>query len=280
MAPRSVARWNARLSKLQRWLVTCLSPPLVSRMNPFNYKILRLRSEHRDRFRNRVPALYREFKKGGIVCVGINPAYPKPSVAFNWWNKRASTQASIPVRTVRDFQALHESESPTQMEIDAILEIQDVFLEKYSYFNKFRDLSKKLGIHWQDLELIQLRETNQKTVLDDLRANGIFAAKSVELFIEMLEACEPRAIVIANSGAVELITGLAPKKFPKIKVRKENSETHALTEVDPIIGTHLYDDRIPLFYTSMLTQQRALDNGSYQRLVWHIGHAIRTAEMA
>jgi hypothetical protein len=34
-------------------------------------------------------------------------------------------------------------------------------------------------------------------------------------------------------------------------------------------------ENIPIFFTSMLTGQRALDKGSYARLIWHIKYALR-----
>jgi len=31
---------------------------------------------------------------------------------------------------------------------------------------------------------------------------------------------------------------------------------------------------VPIFFTSMLTGQRALDNGSFERLIWHINFVL------
>jgi len=46
-------------------------------------------------------------------------------------------------------------------------------------------------------------------------------------------------------------------------------------EFDDEIGTYriIKNDKLkhtPVFFTSMLTGQRALDLGSYERLIWHI----------
>lgn len=38
---------------------------------------------------------------------------------------------------------------------------------------------------------------------------------------------------------------------------------------DEELGTYTYKNN-PFFFSSMLTGQRALDNGSFERLVWHI----------
>jgi hypothetical protein len=49
---------------------------------------------------------------------------------------------------------------------------------------------------------------------------------------------------------------------------------------DSEMGTHkiinqVELENIPIFFTSMLTDQRALDKGSYARLIWHIKYALR-----
>jgi hypothetical protein len=50
-------------------------------------------------------------------------------------------------------------------------------------------------------------------------------------------------------------------------------------EFDENLGTHKIVnnselENVPVFFTSMLSGQRALDNGSYQRLIWHIKYVL------
>ncbi|MEY3784343.1 MAG: hypothetical protein RLZZ230_665 [Candidatus Parcubacteria bacterium] len=43
-------------------------------------------------------------------------------------------------------------------------------------------------------------------------------------------------------------------------------------------GFHCYtgmEKKVPVFFTSMLSGQRALDRWSYERLVWHIKQAVK-----
>ncbi|MEK7256563.1 MAG: hypothetical protein AAB316_17540, partial [Bacteroidota bacterium] len=40
-------------------------------------------------------------------------------------------------------------------------------------------------------------------------------------------------------------------------------------QMDKTIGTPRWED-IPVFFTSMLAGQRALDKGSFERLKWHL----------
>lgn len=49
------------------------------------------------------------------------------------------------------------------------------------------------------------------------------------------------------------------------------------TAFDPQVGHNYYDidgNAIPIFFASMLTGQRALDNYSFERLQWHLLQSI------
>ena len=45
------------------------------------------------------------------------------------------------------------------------------------------------------------------------------------------------------------------------------------------IDTYLFNKSIPMFFSGMLSGQRALDIGSYERLIWHIKFAVIYMEM-
>ncbi len=52
---------------------------------------------------------------------------------------------------------------------------------------------------------------------------------------------------------------------------KNNAWLNYNFEENENIGTQTYKN-IPFFFTSMLTGQRALDIGSFERLIWHINY--------
>ena len=80
---------------------------------------------------------------------------------------------------------------------------------------------------------------------------------------EIIELAKPKVIIVNNTLAREWLTN---KNF--------NTDCFEC-RFDQTIGTYrivnnsMLED-IPIFFTSMLTGQRALDNGSYERLIWHI----------
>ena len=139
----------------------------------------------------------------------------------------------------------------------------------YNYFKKFEiivnDLKLKynIDITWHHLDLLFYRNTSQK-YFDQLvkEKNGKkFIIEQLEISKEIIETSQPKIIVINNTLARELIQDKIDLDF------KFNYKI----EFDKKIGTHrLSENGTPIFFTSMLTGQRALDLGSFERLTWHI----------
>ena len=117
--------------------------------------------------------------------------------------------------------------------------------------------------------MFAIRETNQKTSAASLYKKqsdksiklSEFGEAQFRIFEELLELAEPNVVVIANAAASEIYQW----------IRRES------LAFDNENGYHL--DRIgqrevPVFFTSMLTGQRALDLGSRRRLFWHLARAL------
>ena len=134
--------------------------------------------------------------------------------------------------------------------------------ETHKYFKKFIDVSKDADMPWSHIDLLFLRETDQKNVKQLMRdkIGHEFLMKQLAVSKEIIELAKPQLIVINNTFARELF------QFK--------------TVFDEQIGTHRIFGNIaleatPVFFTSMLTGQRALDLGSYERLKWHIKQVKR-----
>ena len=67
--------------------------------------------------------------------------------------------------------------------------------------------------------------------------------------------------MVNNTYARELLKDRLDSKFD------EEIGTHRITGKNNLQGT-------PIFFTSMLTGQRALDLGSYERLIWQIKYVL------
>lgn len=144
----------------------------------------------------------------------------------------------------------------------------------YKYFKRFEEITKITGIFWQHLDLLAIRETDQKKVTKLLKNKiGLdFITSNLNLSKEILELSSPKIIVVENT--------LARTFLGKDRNGDSNVWLGYDFEFDDTIGTDRIKSKdsnlnnIPVFFTSMLTGQRAMDNGSFERLKWHIKKVI------
>ncbi|CAM1344738.1 hypothetical protein [Tenacibaculum amylolyticum] len=137
--------------------------------------------------------------------------------------------------------------------------------ETFPYFKKFVDISNKIGLKWSHQDILFLRETQQKSI------DKIYNQKNGERFIneqlniskDIIIKSKPKVIIVSNTKARNYMKGEMGFNF----------------EFDPNLGTqkiinHSELENTPVFFTSMLSGQRALDLGSYERLIWHINFVL------
>jgi hypothetical protein len=140
--------------------------------------------------------------------------------------------------------------------------------DNYKYFKKFDDVSEYCNYPWTHIDLLYFKETQQSEVSNILNMpNGVgFIWDQLQISKKLIEMASPKLIVVNNTLAR---TFLGKDKNGNIDVWL-NYEF----QFDEEIGTYLWNN-IPVFFTSMLTGQRALDNGSYERLKWQLKRALR-----
>lgn len=149
------------------------------------------------------------------------------------------------------------------------------------YFRPFHKIEQNLKktyereISWTHLDLLVIRET-QQSYLDNYlfkEKKGLeFVDEQLEIAKEIIAHIKPKSIVVPNTLARELLGG-NKKTLPDGRIvgrwmdydfEFDNSiGTDKMIRTDDLNGT-------PVFFTSMLSGQRALDRGTFQRLVWHI----------
>lgn len=169
-----------------------------------------------------------------ILFLGINPSYTKP------------------IRGLTFYELYQRKNSYKQ------------------YFGKFEDLSEKVGLIWGHMDLLYFQET-QQSAIDDImqQQDGVqFIWEQLQASKKILESANPKILIVSNTKARQFLG--------KDKSKGKNEWLNYDFLFDNAIGTYrlktqssnLYN--IPVFFTSMFTGQRALDTGSYERLVWHI----------
>lgn len=204
-----------------------------------------------------IPMLYPDLKKNVPLFVGLNPSF-----SIKGFKSFVDEPNFDPVKFYSWRFDL------TEEHIGRIIEIELESKQKYSYFVKFREISKYVydnDSKWEHIDLFLMRETKQKNIkrlIFKNKSNKLneFAKNQLEIFESIINILNPNLIIVSNV--------LASKIF--ISYFKNNY-------FDEKFGCHVTqftDDKIPTFFSSMLTGQRALDNFSFRRLKWHIKKVI------
>ena len=135
---------------------------------------------------------------------------------------------------------------------------------QHPYFTKPKKLNEEIGISsFSHVDMFSLRSRPLQVVQDivnDLDSQG-FVEEQLRLFRMIVDGASPRAIVVVNALASHLIrTGRAL----------------GVLDYDEELGAAMYkigDKRVPVFYSGMLSGAH-VDNGSFDRLIWHIKYVL------
>lgn len=166
--------------------------------------------------------------------------------------------------------SLSESERIRLMESNVKIEFYKHNSEKennHKYFHKFIDIAEQTNQTWGHFDLLYIRETKQDNIaklIGDKRGIDFIYKQIVisKLVLEkVIEEAKPKLFIVNNT--------LSRKFLGKDKINNNNVWMDLDFVWDNNIGTYRYKN-IPFYFTSMLTGQRALDLGSYERLIWQI----------
>ena len=118
---------------------------------------------------------------------------------------------------------------------------------------------------YECIDLFYERKTSQKKILAISKNNSVelsdFGEKQFEITKKVIEKINPKIIVVINA--------LASKIF-------RNKYNITDNDFDDEIGTYkkkiFNDQKTIIFFSGMISGQYPLDNGSFNRLKWHIKH--------
>lgn len=163
--------------------------------------------------------------------------------------------------------------NPSYSEADKDLIYYDGTEGSHPYFKRFKELAKSANIPWSHLDMLFVRETEQKA-LDKLlqKDKGVdFVWQQLQLAQRLLDAAQPAAIVVCNTKARQFL-GLDKGEDGSNAWLDLKARTGGMAW-DDTLGTYRYRG-VPTFFSGMLTGQRALDKGSFERLEWHLRRAL------
>lgn len=153
----------------------------------------------------------------------------------------------------------------------------------HPYFKKFAKVSEEVVLPWGHIDLLYIRETQQSKINDMIKdeksIHFIYEQTQVTRTVidEIIKDAKPKVFVVNNTLARGLLgrfktkDGIFPDNIPE-------GHKHWIDyqfEWNDEYGTFfLKGTNIPFFFSSMFTGQRALDNGSFERLIWHIKYVL------
>ncbi len=145
----------------------------------------------------------------------------------------------------------------------------------HPFFKKLHEVADKTELEVAHLDLLFHRETEQKQIVNILgETNGLeFIWQQLQVSKNILELSKPKIIVVCNTRARQFLG------FDKDK--NQNVWLGYDFDFDEDLGTHKIistDSQLngkPVFFSSMLSGQRALDKGSLERLHWHIKFVLK-----
>ena len=205
------------------------------------------------------PLFYDNFKKDTILFVGVNPSFS--SKGFKSILKDTEYEKINPEKF---FKWSNLSKNPKL--INDCINVENYAYKNYiSYFARPAEIADSVSLDWQHIDLFLYKETNQSSFMSRILEKGElnqFGLDQLAIFKDVLKATSPRAIVVTNAFGSETFRKYLANDLVWDKKR----------------GHHWFSGggkKVPIFFSSMLSGQRALDRWSYERLKWHIGESLK-----
>lgn len=203
------------------------------------------------------PIFYDDFKPGGILFIGINPSL-KPK-----GQKKLKKDTEFENLDPEFFRWHNFAANPER--VDTSIRMGRRVTTNYRYFARMHEIAKECQTYFQHIDLFVYRHTKQKEFLPFVREGkkktlNEFGRDQIEVFLEVLKSVRPSVIVVANASASKIVEG----QFKGDIAWDDERGFHWFS---------LNGNRIPIFFSAMLSGG-ALDNGSYERLLWHVTQSV------
>lgn len=184
-----------------------------------------------------------------MLIIGMNPSFK-----VNWITKQIATIDSLKQFTTGQLFNWNDGEL-IEERLDSLVEWEShVLRTDKQYYKQVNDFVSSCGYRkWAHIDLFLMRETNQKLALKAVghsESNGSlndFGTAQVELCVDAIRLLKAKIVVVANATASTILLRALSKSKSSV--------------------TRLDDRGIPIYFTGMLSGQRALDRFSKQRLI-------------
>lgn len=150
------------------------------------------------------------------------------------------------------------------------------------YYAKFNLIAKACGddVKWDHFDLLPIRHTNQRNIERDVvfRHPSITNGYLHNVSKVILENIKPKAVIVVNATA-RLLLGKDQNEHAEQEQDKKIWMGYQFKFCEKDGACYIKNSAalkdVPFFFSGMLTGRRALDNGSYERLKWHIAKVVK-----
>jgi hypothetical protein len=145
-------------------------------------------------------------------------------------------------------------------------EYQQTEIAYYKQITRFHN-DLKCDIRWTHFDLLILRETKQSVIAKLMKKPDVqeFIKMNLKLSKYIIENSKPKIVVVINTLARDLLQ--KPEWCGYSLEWDDKIGTYRFSKESSLSGT-------PVFFSSMLSGQRALDIGSRDRLLWQIKRTL------
>jgi hypothetical protein len=231
-----------------------------------NHRLAQIWQRHRSD--KRQPLVYREMDKSCLMFVGLNPSYIVSGQSLKVVSGGVDSTIDCDdhyhwkgIQAFEDFLGRELPNIPTRV------------TESAPYFKPIRSISARCGIEWEHIDLFAVRETNQNEAKRIIGISGStekdivlsdFARDQMEVMFRFIHDLHPKGIVVINA----LGSSIFQWWCRQVNISLEFADERGFHQIKQ--GNSL----VPVFFSGMLTGQRALDRHSFERLKWHISRAL------
>lgn len=201
------------------------------------------------------PLQYHPMEPGKLLFVGLNPSHNQND---NDLLSIQIEQGSYPLTDERALIIARRDEESMGLHGGKL----------HKYFRQFSRFDPTGA--WNHIDLFAIRHTNQSEAVAALRLNedtgfsSSFVSKQIELTFSLMDALRPPAVVIVNAFGSSIVKRYLAKQNPNFTMDDETG----------VYWSTVSGRRVPFFFSGMLTGQRAIDNHSLERLIWHVRRAL------
>ena len=148
------------------------------------------------------------------------------------------------------------------------------------YYREMAELAEKclcLKDGFSELDLFGIVQSNQSVVKKDFLENPNYYKEMFALFLKYLKLIQPKVVIVANAFVCRILCRDKALKLDQGEFDNFYAPEYSLTANEQFGGYifSMKDFKTQMYFTSMLSGQRALDNGSKENLIWMIKNYLK-----